>query len=131
SESDARPLFEHKEIGEVSVAWNETFKTWIMLYNSGQPRGIVMRTSATPWGPWTDSQVLYNPQDGYGKYMHVSWRDGKRDAVHDPHRQNEFGGEYAPYMIPRFSRPDGTIYFVMSTWNPYNVVLMKARLRRA
>ncbi|RYG36952.1 DUF4185 domain-containing protein [bacterium] len=128
NEADARPLFEHPQLGEVSVAWNEPFRRWIMLYNSGNPRGIVMRTSETPWGPWTEPDVLYNPQDGYGKYMHVSWKSDRVDSVHDPRRENDYGGEYAPYMIPKFSKKNGTIYFVMSTWNPYNVVLMRAKL---
>ncbi|RYG42739.1 DUF4185 domain-containing protein, partial [bacterium] len=69
-------------------------------------------------------------EDGYGKYMHVSWKTDRRDSVHDPRRENDYGGEYAPYMIPRFSKKDGTVYFVMSTWNPYNVVLMRAKLSK-
>jgi hypothetical protein len=43
------------------------------------------------------------------------------------------GDPYAPYLIARFARgvpgSESDIYFLMSTWNPYNVVLMKARLR--
>ncbi|RYG47308.1 DUF4185 domain-containing protein, partial [bacterium] len=101
NESDAKPLFRHPEIGELSVVWSDTFRRWIMLYNSVRPRGILMRTSPAPWGPWTESEVLYNPEDGYGKYMHVSWKTDRRDSVHDPRRENDYGGEYAPYMIPR------------------------------
>ncbi|MGV3616244.1 MAG: DUF4185 domain-containing protein [Fimbriimonas sp.] len=132
-ETEAAPLFAHKEIGEISVVWCAPMECWLMLYNSGSPRGIVMRTADRPWGPWSDAKVLYNPQDGYGKYMHVSWRSEKKDSVHDPGRENEYGGEYAPYMIPRFfkgNRDEATIYFLMSIWNPYQVVLMKGTLRR-
>jgi hypothetical protein len=132
-ESAAVPLVDHREVGELSVAWNEALSCWIMLYNSGNPRGIVMRTADRPWGPWSDGQLLYNPTDGYGKYMHISWRDKKVDSLHDANRENEYGGEYGPYMIPRFfkgDRNEATIYFLMSTWNPYQVVLMKAKLRR-
>jgi hypothetical protein len=35
-------------------------------------------------------------------------------------------------MIPRFfkgNRGETSIYFLMSIWNPYNVVLMKAKLK--
>jgi hypothetical protein len=47
------------------------------------------------------------------------------------------GGAYAPYMIERWTRvrprstEDGEldIYYVLSTWNPYVVVLMTSRLR--
>jgi len=51
--------------------------------------------------------------------------------VHDPGRENVWGGEYGPYLIARFFTGDErqtTIYFVMSTWNPYNVVLMRSTL---
>jgi hypothetical protein len=132
-ESQAVPLFRHPHVGELSVAWCAPLGCWLMLYNAGEPRGIVMRTADRPWGPWSEAQVLYDPKDGYGKYMHVSWRVERRDEVHDPGRENEYGGEYGPYLIPRFFRGDrneATIYFLMSTWNPYNVVLMRGRLRR-
>jgi hypothetical protein len=43
-----------------------------------------------------------------------------------------FGGEYAPYLIARYTKVDAdrtTLYWVMSTWNPYQVVLMKTEVR--
>lgn len=135
-EKDAAPLFEHKEVGELSVAYCKPMDQWIMLYNSGKPRGIVMRTAAKALGPWSEAQVLYDPwkDPGYGKFIHIDWRREKVDEVHDPGRENDFGGEYGPYMIPRFFKGDkkeADIYFLMSIWNPYNVVLMKARLKRS
>ncbi len=45
-----------------------------------------------------------------------------------------YGGEYAPYVIDALTRTNGanstTIKFAMSTWNPYQVVLMQATLDR-
>jgi hypothetical protein len=41
-------------------------------------------------------------------------------------------GAYAPYVIERFTKLEGSelsLYYVLSTWNPYVVVLMKSRLR--
>jgi len=38
------------------------------------------------------------------------------------------GGEYAPFLIPTYTSVNGrdtNLYFVMSTWNPYQVVLMR------
>lgn len=128
-EDDAKPLFEHREIGEISVAWCEPLKRWLMTYNSAQPRGILLRTAKQPTGPWSEPTVLFDPERGYGKFIH---RPGK-DSVNDPRRENEHGGEYGPYMIPRFFKkiPKGaTIYFLMSIWNPYQVVLMRADLER-
>ncbi|RYG25639.1 DUF4185 domain-containing protein [bacterium] len=129
TEDEAKPLFVHNEIGEISVAWCEPLKRWLMTYNSGSPRGILLRTAERPSGPWSEPTVLFDPEKGYGKFIH---RPGK-DNVHDARRENEHGGEYGPYMIPRFFRKTdkgATIYFLMSIWNPYQVVLMRADLER-
>lgn len=131
SESDAQPLFVHEEIGEVSVAWSPQLHQWLMTYNSGHPRGIVLRTSPSPIGPWSDPLILFDPhKDGYGKFMHIG--SGK-DGMSDPGRERDWGGEYGPYMIPSYFRAihrGVRIYFTMSTWNPYAVVLMKADVTR-
>ncbi|MGC2765994.1 MAG: hypothetical protein WB607_10870 [Candidatus Acidiferrum sp.] len=44
------------------------------------------------------------------------------------------GGAYAPYVVERWTKVQGSelsIYYVLSTWNPYVVVLMKSRLHIA
>ena len=80
--------------------------------------------------------MIFQPWDdgGYCNFMHVSYEDRNCDSVQDPGRDNEWAGEYGPYMIPSLARThDGvtTVYFVMSTWNPYAVMLMKTDLRQA
>jgi hypothetical protein len=61
------------------------------------------------------------------------------DGLSDPNRIGEWGGEYGPYMIDRFTREidvgglevkQAQIYFVLSTWNPYNTILMTAKIQR-
>jgi hypothetical protein len=52
--------------------------------------------------------------------------------VHDPGRENEWGGEYGPYQFETLAKGDSsktTIYYTLSTWNPYTVVLMKSKLK--
>ena len=42
------------------------------------------------------------------------------------------GGAYAPYVVERWTKLTGSelnLYYVLSTWNPYVVVLMKSRLQ--
>ena len=131
SETDAVPLFEHRQIGEFSVVWCHQLNHWLMLYNSMNPRGIVFRSATVPWGPWSDIEVIFDPvRDGYRKFMHTpSRRDGNDDGLSDPGRETAPGGEYAPYMLKRYFRGNSkrcTIYFTLSTWNPYQVVLMRA-----
>ena len=133
-ESAALALFPHPQIGELSVTWNAPLGLWLMLYNAGSPRGINARVAQHPWGPWSDPVVVFDPtwaHTGYGAFMHV--KDGL-DGVSDPGREDEWGGEYGPYVIDRYTRavPPGrvAVYFVMSTWNPYNTVEMGMVLRR-
>lgn len=132
-ESQVAPLFSHPCIGEHSVAWNPFLKKWLMLYNCSAPRGINFRVAEAPWGPWSEAHVLFQPWEdqGYCHFIHVSWAAQRCDSVHDPQRQNVWGGEYGPYLIPSLTTGNDTrttVYFVMSTWNPYNVMLMKATL---
>src|SRR5699024_7336923 len=97
------------------------------------PRGINMRTAKYPWGPWTRPQVLFDPSKdgGYGHFMHIK---DSNDGLSDPGREGEWGGEYGPYQYGYYAKGNTedsttTLYFNMSTWNPYTVVLMKARLQ--
>lgn len=137
SESKALPVFDLNNpcVGEFSVSYNSFIDRWIMLYNCDDPRGINLKTAKNPWGPWTDSQILFHPwdDDGYCSFIHASWDNQQCDEVHDPGREYEWGGEYGPYQFEHFATGDdqsSTIYFTMSTWNPYTVVLMKAELEK-
>jgi hypothetical protein len=65
--------------------------------------------------------------------MHISaqFKD-KSDTLSDPKREDEWGGEYGPYIMSRFTtESDGQcrIYYTMSTWNPYQVVVMRSDLK--
>jgi len=137
-EASAQPLFEHPVIGELSVTWCASLRIWLLTYNSHKPRGIMLRWAHAPWGPWSEAITIFQPwRDGYGKFMHAAWPD------HDDHLagpiavpggdpQRIWGGEYGPYVIERFTEVKNTtltIHYVMSTWNPYTVVLMRSQLR--
>ena len=135
NEEQAIPLFKHDVVGEFSVAYLPPVKRYVMLYNSSSPRGITLRSARNPWGPWSDGTVIFDPwrDKGYGRFMHVPPRDSRTsDSLHDPGREQEFGGEYGPYILARYTRgttESCTIYFTMSTWNPYQVVIMKSDLK--
>lgn len=136
SESEALPLFDLDNpcVGEFSVSYNTFIDRWILLYNCSDPRGINLRTAEFPWGPWTESQIVFHPWDdeGYCHFIHTNWDAQQCDSVHDAGREYEWGGEYGPYQFEHFATGDDqstTIYFTMSTWNPYTVVLMKTGLK--
>jgi len=136
NEDDAQPLFNQPVVGELSVSYNRFINKWIMLYNSFMPtsRGINMRTADKPWGPWSEPQIIFHPwnDNGYCHFMHAGFPHEKCDEVSDPGRDKEYGGEYGPYQFEDLATGSGsttTIYFTMSTWNPYTVELMKATLQ--
>jgi hypothetical protein len=136
-ETEATPLFQHDVVGELSVAWCEPVKRYIMLYNSSQPRGIVLRSALQPWGPWSEPKVIFDPwkDGGYGNFMHIS-HEFKPDAdeLHDDGRRHEWGGEYGPFLMARYTSGSSAqcrIFFTMSTWNPYQVVIMRSDLKIA
>ena len=122
-------LFDDPVVGELSVAWIAPLERWVMLYNRDDPPSVVMRTAERPWGPWSDAQVVFDPwvDGGYAHFLHVAWKHARMDEFHDPRQQDKWGGPYGPYLIPRFTTGDAercTLVFTLSTWNPYQVVLM-------
>ena len=65
--------------------------------------------------------------------MHVPWSDNKIDHVQDDmfspgqFRDDVGGAEYGPYQIANYAERVGRAQsdlFTMSTWNPYQAVLM-------
>ena len=134
NEDDCKSLFHHPCVGELSVSYNKFIKKWIMLYNGNKPSGIILRTADNPWGKWSEPQVVFDPwkDKGYGHFMHISWESKKVDKVTDPTRENVWGSEYGPYQFEDLitgNKKSTIIYFTMSTWNPYTVVLMKTTLK--
>jgi hypothetical protein len=146
NEDDAVPLFCAGDVGELSVRWNPFLARYLAMFNSGNPRGILLHSSPTPWGPWSaapvmvfDPGVLADPANpcsgaGYGRFMHIPWNvrvcDHVQDDMFGSPRNDDWGGEYGPYQITRYATGDRDkwtrIYFTMSTWNPYQSMLMTA-----
>ncbi len=141
SESDAKAIIQNGTMGDVSVTWCKDLALWLMTYDSRPPAaaGIEFSYSRTPWGPWSEPQVIFNAaRDGAaGKFIHnpnLHPSDGLAGPVIGKGQANPeavHGGAYAPYVVERWTKVQGgelTIYYVLSTWNPYVVVLMKSRL---
>lgn len=135
-EPEAVPLFHHPVVGEFSVTYCPPVRRYVLLYNSTRPRGIIMRSAQTPWGPWSKGEMIFDPwrDHGYGNFMHVpaTYKAGKSDAVNDPGRGADWGGEYGPYLMARFTTGGARgcrLFYTMSTWNPYAVVVMQTDLK--
>jgi hypothetical protein len=122
-------------IGEFSVSWVAPLEEWLMLYNCGGT--IQARLARAPWGPWSGPTEIFKPDIDHAwcRYMHAEnyppctdHLDGD-NSIQTGLKDN--GQPYAPYVLSRFTRatPQGArIIFLMSTWNPYQVVVMQTNL---
>ena len=139
-EADAQRLVENGTMGDVSVTWAKDLGLWLMVWDSRPPatRGILFSYAGLPWGPWSAPQVIFDPvRDGaLGKFIHnpnAQPDDGLAGPVIGKGQANPgavHGGNYAPYVVERWTKMNGAelnLYYVLSTWNPYVVVLMKSR----
>jgi hypothetical protein len=141
SELDAAPIVKNGAMGDLSVTWCADLGLWLMTDDSRAPapEGIEFRYSRTPWGPWSEPQILFNAvRDGaLGKFIHdpsLKPDDGLAGPVIGMGQANPDavrGGAYAPYVVERWTKVSASeldLSYVLSTWNPYVVVLMKSRL---
>jgi hypothetical protein len=103
------------------------------------PGGIIARRANNPWGPWSDATVVFqhDVDGGLCTFMHAGRPAGCGEHLNDPASpvsgESKPGGGYAPYVLPFLTIPNASsvsVFYLMSTWNPYQVVLMKTAFRR-
>lgn len=139
-EADAIPVFDDNYIGELAGIYIPEIGKYAISYVPEHPdvsnRGVYVRFTENPWGPYESPQKVFEPwrDRGYTEFMHASDRYGRLDDVTDPGREFRWGGEYAAYLVSPFTRyEDGVLelFYTMSTWNPYQVVLMSSKFSTA
>src|ERR1700722_7568365 len=141
NESDATAIVKDGSLGDLSVTWCKDLGLWLMTYDRRtEPNGIAFSYSRTPWGPWSEPQILFNAMrdKGFGRFIHNPARrrdDGLEGPIlgarNNANPAQVHGGAFAPYVVERWTKVQGSeldLYYVMSTMNPYVVVLMKSRL---
>lgn len=92
-------------VSEMSVQYNDYLGKYVVLYGD-QNNSVVMRTSDTPEGVWSDAAVLMTQQPG---------------------------GIYAPMLHPWSPSTLGTgsdLYWNLSLWSSYDVMLMHTDLTK-
>ncbi len=136
-EQETIPLFSMPEVSALSVGWIPEASRWLMLYTRASPahphESIVCRVAKTPW-EWSEEITIFNPErDGaFTKYMHEPGEDDLN--LLPPERPTaDSGWAYAPFLLNRYTRWDArcqiaTIYYLMSTNSPYQVMLMRSKL---
>jgi hypothetical protein len=121
-------------IGEMHVSRVAPLDRWLMLYNCAGADGrsvVKARLAEKPWGPWSTPTEIFAP-DADGATCRFIHRPGSPacDALGGDNGDDP-GDPYGPYVLTRFTRPrDGgaEITFLLSTWNPYQVVVMRTVL---
>ncbi len=103
--SNADPVLPAK-VSELSVSWSEQLESFIALYTN-KKNDIVMRQAPSPQGPWSGEDILLS-------YTHVP---------------TLYGAFIHPWS-PAVEVKDDNLYFTMSTWDAYNVFLMKTDLSK-
>lgn len=139
-EQSAAALLSSSDVSHHSVAWNPALRRFVLL--RGGRGGIVAQFSSAPWGPWSAARTVFSPADKWwNRLMHrpgedrmvqslvpVYLRDGSPLAFPD----GDTGVAYNPALLDESTvNADGsvTVYYTLSTWNPYQVLLMSSTFR--
>ena len=90
----------HGSVGEMSAQYNTYLRQFLVMY--GNLNGdVLMSTAPAPQGPWSPPQLVVAAQQTPG-------------------------GAYAPYLHPWSTGKE--LYYTLSLWSAYNVMLMKTTL---
>src|SRR5262249_10609028 len=120
--------------------WNAPLGVWLLLYNCGAVT-IEARFAPEPWGPWSPPIVMLNsldPSFGCTLLQSPTGCPGLRNYWVLPGGKPWPGFFYAPFVMSRFTQDAtlpgpgqarrATIYWLVSTWNPYVVIVMQSTL---
>jgi hypothetical protein len=134
-EQNARPIVTAGCVGELSVRKHAALGLFLLAYNCERPRGVFLHTAQGPAGPYSEPISIFDPwrDQGYEHFIHVApSTSGRDDGLSDPGREDQSGGEYGPYLVPEwFTEEPGDRYaivYTLSSWNPYQVHLMRTVL---
>lgn len=124
-------------IGEFSITWNAPLQSWLLLYNCGGT--IEARIASAPWGPWSaPSGLIAAGSSLYCTLIMGPTGCGAQRNFWPKTKLGKFvpGGFYAPFVLDRYTLDASagrttraaTIFWVVSTWNPYEVIVMRTTL---
>jgi len=129
-------------VGNHSVVWNATLHRFVLMYGILNNGRVVAQVSPTPWGPWSPPMLVLGSQSDWARRLihHPSQDPIVRNVipVHGPAgrvldvSKDTMGVPYGPNLIDRYTtNGDGsvTVYFTMSTWNPYEVFVVSTTFK--
>jgi hypothetical protein len=139
SEAQTRFVYTH-----VSLCFVREAGFWVVMYataNNGDPpaippepwRPIVARFSTT-LRDWSEEVPVFDPlrEGAHGVYMHAP--GGTDQLQHVPPERADPGSAYGAFILERYTQWDEgqrilSLTYLMSTWSPYQVHVMRTRLR--
>jgi hypothetical protein len=151
AEKTAAPLFSSWNnargntpiVGEHSVRYIPAIQKFVLMYGTPAANGLFVRTSSTPWGPWSVETNIFGVNNNWalklGRRQNTSITQNW-PAMYDspsatsPHVFADFGfGPYGPNLIDGNYTLNSdntlTVYFTTSLFVPYQVYLMRAKFQ--
>jgi hypothetical protein len=124
----AVPIAEENSVGELSARYYKHIGIWLLMY--ARKGEVVLRAANKPDGPWSQATQVHSMQDDIFRKRYCC-EEGFCEGEHMIHYNK--AGAYAPYMLPTIAPPvkkgTVTINYLLSTWNPYNTVLMSTDIK--
>ena len=128
---EAVPVAEEDSAGELSARYYSKQKLWMLLYQriAGGRNEVVARSARRPAGPWSEAVVLHSMEDPAFRSRYCC---GGPTCVAQAMIHCDKAGVYSPNLLPDpspFEKQNGfVIRYLLSTWDPYDTVLMEAEL---
>lgn len=134
------PSFETDGVGELSVVWQDDPGLLVALYQRELHDGggnivdnrIVLRTAPAPQGPWSEAVTIVDMADPRFAAEHCCGATCEGAQI----LNCAVAGLYGAYLLPAVTVADAgdgvlelDLPFLVSTWDPYNVVLMRTTIR--
>jgi len=123
------PIVETAGYGETSVVFYPELNRWAMIAQEELPTSnrIVARFAEKPEGPWSPGMILADLGDPAFRQQYCCKTADRCEGPQLFHCEK--AGFYAPYFLPWADKLENgkfALSFLMSTWDPYNVALMRA-----
>ena len=147
------PTGDEQCVGEHSVTWNAPLRIWLMTYTCGGAQ-VEARWALKPWGPWSSPIILLSAVQNPALYCTLFWNKANLPPPNPPPPATcpsplvsqqipllSFGYFYAPFVMARFTKAEppvgdpkakaATLYWLLSTWDPYQVTVMRSKIQFA
>ena len=128
-------------VGEHQATSNKDLGVWLMLYSCGGWQ-VEARSAPDPWGPWSKPIQLLSAVNTPSLFCTLFWNKVVGLNTCPGHVSQQvaglsFGYFYAPFIMNRYTEPlpspapgvkAAKVYWLLSTWDPYQVTVMQSTL---